>query len=232
MADVSRTMTFEFVRKNESWTDEITLNALIVAGWTGRDHDAVEHHIKELEAIGVQRPAKTPIFYRIALSRLTEKSTIEVLGETSSGEVEFVLMRHQGELWVGLASDHTDRDAERHGVSLSKQMCDKPIANTLWAYDDLKDHWDELILSASIGENGQEVLYQKGAVSAMLTPKGLLRKLEVERDFDDGAAMLCGTHGVIGALRHADIFKMQLVDPVLNRKIEHSYAVQELPVLG
>jgi hypothetical protein len=37
----------------------------------GRDPVAVEKHIKELELLGVKRPATTPIFYRVSNARLT-----------------------------------------------------------------------------------------------------------------------------------------------------------------
>ncbi|MEA2258178.1 MAG: hypothetical protein QOJ51_1003, partial [Acidobacteriaceae bacterium] len=33
-----------------------TIDDLVVAGWTGRDIPTVEHHIAELQAIGVARP--------------------------------------------------------------------------------------------------------------------------------------------------------------------------------
>src|ERR1700742_278071 len=94
----------------------------VVAGWTGRDTAAVEKHIRELEAIGVKRPKSTPIFYRNAASLLSTADTIEVLGEHSSGEIEFVLHAIGGELFIGVGSDHTDRKAETLNVSLSKQM--------------------------------------------------------------------------------------------------------------
>ena len=68
----------------------------VIAGWTGRDAAAVEKHIKELEALGVKRPATTPIFYRVSSARLTIDRRIEVLGESSSGEVEFVLLQSAG----------------------------------------------------------------------------------------------------------------------------------------
>src|SRR5690349_18580321 len=98
----------------------VAVDNLIIAGWTGRDPKAVEQHIRELEALGVKRPAAVPIFYRVAVARLTTASAIEVLGEKSSGEVEFVLLKCNGRLWVGTGSDHTDREAEVAGVSLSK----------------------------------------------------------------------------------------------------------------
>ena len=88
----------------------LRVESLIIAGWTGRDQAAVEHHIRELEAIGVKRPATAPIFYRVSADRLTTASSIQVLGERSSGEVEFVLLQWEGKFLVGAGSDHTDRD--------------------------------------------------------------------------------------------------------------------------
>jgi hypothetical protein len=84
---------------------EVVVNDAVIAGWTGRDAVAVEKHIKELEALGVKRPATTPIFYRIAAARLTTDDTIEAVGESSGGEVEFVLLQDAGRLWVGAGSD-------------------------------------------------------------------------------------------------------------------------------
>ena len=60
--------------------------------------------------------------------RLTQEDSIEVCGTDSSGEVEFVLIGWQGRIFVGLGSDHTDRKVESYSVTVSKQMCDKPIA--------------------------------------------------------------------------------------------------------
>ena len=37
-----------------------TIEACVIAGWTGRDAVALEKHIVELEALGVKRPASTP----------------------------------------------------------------------------------------------------------------------------------------------------------------------------
>ena len=42
---------------------------LVVAGWTGRDAAAVEHHIEELAALGVARPSTVPVFYRCAAAQ-------------------------------------------------------------------------------------------------------------------------------------------------------------------
>src|SRR5256885_17231739 len=49
----------------------IEITALVIAGWTGRDKAAVEHHIAELAAIGVKRPRAIPCFYRLGADLLT-----------------------------------------------------------------------------------------------------------------------------------------------------------------
>src|SRR5579862_6412390 len=128
----------------------VAIDDAVVAGWTGRDAAAVEKHIKELEALGVKRPASTPIFYRVSAARLTTDAEIEVVGERSGGEVEFVLLRHDGRMWVGTGSDHTDREVETYGVTVSKQMCEKPIAPEFWPLVEVASHWEKLMLRAYI----------------------------------------------------------------------------------
>jgi len=210
----------------------IQVDRLVIAGWTGRDRAALEKHIAELEAIGVKRPATVPIFYRASAVRLTTDDSIEVLGDASSGEAEFVLLRHAERLWVGAGSDHTDREVEKYGVSVSKQMCDKPLAPVFWDYQEIAPHWDKLILRSHIAERGARVLYQEGPVSAMLDPKALLELFAGAAGLDEGTVMFCGTLAARGGIRPSDVFEFELEDPVLNRKIHHQYRVQTLPLLG
>ena len=150
----------------------VQVDRLVIAGWTGRDKAALEKHIAELEAIGVKRPSSVPIFYRASAARLTTDDSIEVLGDASSGEAEFVLLRHADRLWVGTGSDHTDREVENYGVSVSKQMCDKPLAPAFWDYEEIAPHWDRLVLRAYIPEGGGRSLYQEGTGERDARPGG------------------------------------------------------------
>lgn len=211
--------------------DDVAIDQAIIAGWTGRDAEAVEKHIKELEALGVKRPATTPIFYRVAAARLTTDSAIEVLGTQSSGEVEFVLLQSLGELWVGTGSDHTDREVEAYGVSVSKQMCEKPIAPMFWRYAEVAGHWDQLILRSHAVIQGQRVLYQEGPVAAMRHPQDLIERY-AKGGLAEGTLMFCGTHAVHGGVRPAERFEFELEDPVIKRKIAHGYDVVTLPIFG
>ena len=211
---------------------QIAIDQAVVAGWTGRDAAAVEKHIKELEALGVKRPATTPIFYRVSAARLTTGDAIEAVGDASGGEVEFVLLQHAGRLWVGTGSDHTDREVEKYGVTVSKQMCDKPIAPAFWAFDEVAPHWDRLMLRAHVVEAGKRVLYQEGPVTAMLDPRTLIAGYAADGGLRDGTLMFCGTLAAHGGVRATSEFAFELEDPVLGRKISHAYRVKSLPILG
>jgi uncharacterized protein DUF2848 len=200
------------------------VDQLVIAGWTGRDEAALRKHIRELEEIGVKPPKTTPIFYRVAADLLTYASAIQVSGPDTSGEVEFVLLAKPDGLWVTVGSDHTDRKAETIGVSLSKQLCAKPIARDAWRYDDVKDHWERLVLrSWADGE-----LYQEGAVTAMRSPEDLLARYPLK----PGWVMFCGTLAAKGGIRPATVFRTELEDPVRSRKLAHEYRITVLPVEG
>jgi len=208
------------------------IDKLIIAGWTGRDPVARDKHIAELEAIGIARPASTPIYYRVSARRLTTSDSIEVSGTDSSGEVEFVLIGWQGRIFVGAGSDHTDRKVETYSVTVSKQMCDKPIASVLWELEDVIDHWDRMILRSYALIDGARVLYQEGTLDAMLPVAELIRGGFGSATLPDGCAMFGGTFAAKGGIRPASRFEFELEDPVLKRVIQHSYDVVTLPVLG
>jgi len=201
------------------------VSELVIAGWTGRDQAALQKHIRELEEIGVKPPKTTPIFYRVAASLFTTAGEIEVSGADTSGEVEFVLLKSDTELRVTVGSDHTDRKAETIGVSLSKQLCAKPVSAQSWRYDEVKPHWERLVLRS--WADGQ--LYQEGPVTAMKSPEELMQKFGGLRN---GWAMFCGTLAAKGGIRPAAKFAMELEDPVLGRKLSHEYAIKVLPVEG
>jgi hypothetical protein len=210
----------------------LPIRKAVVAGWTGRDPVARDKHIAELEAIGIARPASTPIYYRVAASRLTTADSIEVSGTDSSGEVEFVLFGALGRIFVGLGSDHTDRKVETYSVTVSKQMCDKPIAPVLWELEEVADHWDRMILRSHAWIDGARVLYQEGTLDSMLSVQELIEQGFGAAGLPDGCAMFGGTFAAKGGIRPATRFEYELEDPVLKRSIRHAYDVIALPVLG
>lgn len=222
-----------FVSGDSAPTETVTVTDLIIGGWTGRDKAKLEEHIVELAAIGVARPVSTPCFYRVGANLLTTASKIQTVGAGSSGEAEYCLLKRDDGYWVGLGSDHTDREVEAYNVSVSKQCCPKPIASTLWRHEDLRDHWDELVLRSYRVDGGEKLLYQEGTVASMIDPRDLAGQYALEyAPLAPGRAMFGGTLPVIGDLTGAPRFELELEDPVLGRKIAHAYDISNLPNIG
>lgn len=238
-----------FERQSQSGELLISFDAadLVMAGWTGRDEAAVRHHIEELEALGVPPPSKTPLFYRVDPALLVGAiDGIKVVGEATSGEAEAVILAMSDGLWVGLGSDHTDRAFEAHSVQLSKQLCRKPMAGTLWSYEEVIGHWDELILRAHIVENGERVLYQEGTLDALRHPEELMSAYrdvsdqpvdvtesgEMELPLPTGTALFCGTMPAIGGIRPSARFEMELEDPVLEKRLQHEITIETLAMVS
>jgi Protein of unknown function (DUF2848) len=210
---------------------QFDVRQLVIAGWTGRDREAVEHHVAELEAIGVRRPTTIPCFYRVGTMLLTSATEVDVVGRESSGEVEFVLVSAADGLYVGVGSDHTDRKVEAYGITVSKQMCPKPIGPELWRLADLELHWDRLTLRSHVTRSGNRVLYQEGPVTRMLAPRDLVERFpDSPGVLPPGAVMFCGTLPAIGEIAGGEKFEIEMVDPVRDQRLQHGYSVHSLTI--
>ena len=224
-------VSFNVVDRSGSRRAELAeVNRLTIAGWAGRDQAAIEHHIAELAELGVKRPSTTPCFYRLGAELLTQAGQIDVVGVKSSGEAECVLVQTDQGLLVTVGSDHTDREVEAYGVTVSKQVCPKPLARDAWRFEDVSAHWDQLELRAYAVVNGERRVYQQGSVASLLPAADLLGRAPLAQ----GAAMFCGTLAVQGGIvgmADGDALELELHDPILNRTLRHAYSVRALPIV-
>lgn len=225
------TVTLRF-EKPDGGMLAVTIADLIVGGWSGRDHEALQHHIDELAELGVAPPSQTPLFYRNAVNVLMQDDAIQVIGEMSSGEVEAVLLSTDEGLWVTVGSDHTDRAAEAYSVAASKQMCPKVLAREAWPLADLLEHWDKITLRSRAVIDGTEVLYQEGTLAAMQRPETMIEKYTDGGELAPGTAMMLGTFAAIGGIRPASRFSMEMEHPVTGAKLSHAYDIHTLPIVS
>ncbi|MCF6370823.1 DUF2848 domain-containing protein [Rhizobium halophilum] len=216
----------------------IDIHRGIIAGWTGRNADAVNHHIAELWEIGVPPPSTVPLFYRVSASLFTTDQMIETVDATSSGEAEPVLVDDGTRLYLGLGSDHTDRSLETHSVALSKQICAKPVAPVLWPFEEVEGHLDEIQIRSFVRDDAGSrwVPYQDGTL-ASIRPLGELVASSPAASgalrLNAGTAMMCGTFAVLsGGVRPSRYFRMEMVDDRLGRTIDHCYEMSALPVIS
>jgi hypothetical protein len=209
---------------------EVSASRVVIAGWAGRNTAEVEHHIRELEALGVRRPSVVPCFYEVSTALLTTAESIEVIGAHSSGEVEVVLIQTSTEgLLVGIGSDHTDRKVESYDVAVSKQMCAKPVGRTVWRYAEVAPHWDALVArSWRVDSSGNRVRYQEGPLARLMHPELLIQRGFGTASMAPDTALFCGTQPVLGTLSPASAYELELYDPILERSLRHHYTVNVL----
>nr|WP_233731943.1 DUF2848 family protein [Lysinibacillus sp. YS11] len=135
---------------------EATPKRLLIAGYTGKDQASVKKHIDELREIGVPAPPQVPMIYDVSTNLLTTSPSISVVQESSSGEAEVVIMNVKGKWYVGLGSDHTDRELEKLSIQKSKQVCSKPISTQFWLLDDIESRWDDIEMRSWMIVNGEK----------------------------------------------------------------------------
>jgi 4-hydroxyphenylacetate 3-monooxygenase len=197
-------------------------------GSATREASVAVHHQEEVARAGVVIALHVPAprIYPIDAFALTTEEAIGVHGLRTSGEVEIALVMTD-RLYVGVGSDHTDRDLERGSIAWSKQVNPNILAPTLWVYDEIADHWDDCVMRSRV--DGR--LYQDVGVNAFLSPTDILKILKERvpglpaRDF----VVFCSTIVALDKeLGFGQRWQFELEDPVLGRQISHSYQVEQL----
>jgi Protein of unknown function (DUF2848) len=213
-----------------SWAATFSADALICCGWVGRDRAALQAHIDELAHLGVPPPTRAPIYMTFSPYLLTTDEEMQVVSGTTSGEVEYVLLRAGGTMWVTVGSDQTDRNVETKSIVASKQMCGKFLARRCWPFEEVADHWDELVLRCWITKDGRRALYQDSPLASILAPDELLQNLPAPHpQQSDGLVLFSGTIATKAGLVYADAYELELEDPVRRRTIRAGYCVKILP---
>jgi hypothetical protein len=206
---------------------DFKVNRLLCAGWSGRDSSEVMKHAEELRHLGIDPPEDFPIIFPVSRYLLTMDKEIEVISSETSGEVEYVVFyNNREECYLTVGSDHTDRALEGFSIEKSKQSCPKIISEKAWLYQDVKDHWDELILQSYVDQNGEKTLYQEAQLKSILNLESLLSHVDKERFGETGLVIFSGTTPLLtGNIIYSNTFKFVMTDPVLERKLSNQYNV-------
>ena len=212
-------------------------NRMVNAGYVGRDLAATKAHIEELAKEGIPPPASIPMLFPIIRDTLKTADQIEVVTERTSGEAEFVLLLIGEAIYVGVGSDHTDRQLETQDILLSKQICPNVMSTEIWDYRDVQDHWDEMILESwvtpALGES--EVLYQQAPLSTILSAEDIidLVKSRLTDGECENMVIYSGTFPTVsGKMIYGNRFRCVLTDPILNRTLNCEYEIVRLDYLG
>jgi len=210
-----------------------TPRRMVNLGYVGRDQKAVRAHIDELAHEGVPPPHSIPLFIPLPLNSLTMESEIQVVGPSTSGEVEVAFLIDGERIHIAVGSDHTDRAMERTSVALSKGICPNVIGQTVWDFTEVSDHWDELILRSFVRRkpDDAEIPYQSAALGSLMSAKDLIDFALARMDADGrkGLVLYSGTVPVLtGGFIYGSHFRGELFDKRRNRTLSCSYQVTQV----
>jgi hypothetical protein len=214
---------------------EFRLRRMVNAGYTGRNQELVKRHIEELKKEGIPAPESIPTAYEVISKLIYFDNEIEVVGEKTSGEAEFVLLCAPKEVYVGVGSDHTDRDLESVSIIKSKQVCPNIMSTRVWNLKDIRKDWDEIMLRSWVkNEGGDKILYQEAPLAAILKPEDLMDFVQNKLEDGDlnGVAIFSGTVALIPEkFIYSRYFETELHNPRTNQKLNCAYRVNVLDYL-
>ena len=217
-----------------------------------RELEATEAQIDDRRSKGYRMHPPAGICFR-SRYLLTSEPQVEVQGAQTSGEVEFVAVRHGGEIFVTVGSDHNDRSIEDMSTEMLgkvydsaklKQLAPAALGSEAWLYEDVRDHWDDLILRSSITCSGERVPYQEFTLLDLLDLTYYLDRCPWLEE--EGAVLFGGSSAVLpsvpesvykGQAKMEDVyfppdFHCEIFDLVLDRVLTHSYEILALEEPG
>ena len=195
-------MKFLLMTKDGAQEKEINYDQVFAIGYAGRNMEKTMEHIRELEEqLGVPAPKKIPTIFQCGTYLLTQEKDLHFIGEKTCGEVEYVMVVTGGKLYIGLGSDHTDRELEGMSVPKAKQIC------------------------ANQTVDGEEILYQQGTLADIMDPGMILKELDERVGNVTDAVIYSGTVPLTEGFRYGTEFRCEMDDEVLGRKLSLNYKV-------
>lgn len=212
-------------------TVSVTPSLVLNAGYAGRDQQQVQAHIDELAELGISGPETTPTLYPVATYLAQQTDEVPVQHDRTSGEIEWgIVFTDAGVLLTG-AIDHTDRALEVTSVPRSKNAAPDVLARAAWRLDDVRDHYDQITLSAWVTDaNGTETLIQRSPLTDLLEPDYWLAELTKRGLANVGTVLISGTVPMLpGVDQFAAKWRGRLSDAVTGEIIDLGYTVNVLP---
>jgi len=198
----------------------VVVERLLVAGFTGRDAEAVAHHVSELADIGVPVPENTPVLFQPPPKLVRQTPALPVVCDNTSGEVEPVIVKWDDRLYLTIGSDHTDRTLETSDLAASKAACIHPIGLTCIALDDVED-WDSLTLTSAV--DGGMTEYQRGRIDVLLPAETIIEFVAREAgDLRNGDVVFLGTISTIGNIRPSKDFTASITNGTWSLDLHYS----------
>jgi hypothetical protein len=218
----------------------IPIGSVSMARFTSRDLEGTRKKLDDMIAQEGRYSAAclaNPSICRISRYLLTQDAEFDVQGALTGAEGEYVVIRIGNEVFISVGSDQCDREIDGIFPDKPKQMCPHPIARTAWPYAEVRDHWDKLRIYSELTCQGCTLTLQDASLATLVDCEYLLAmdKVKVLADpmflfggaaeFSPSLASEVSKRGLPAMACHGvgDSFLVRLIDPVLDRVIEHRF---------
>jgi hypothetical protein len=104
------------------------------------------------------------------------------------------------------------------------------MSRKVWPLAEIENHWDDLLITASVLNNGKDNCYQEGRLGLLLNPAELMSfvKSKISGPLEN-LIIFSGTLGTLtGEFVFGQKFSAALIDEKLNRRLEVSYDIRPL----
>lgn len=213
-------------------TVEFEPSLVVCAKYTARLPIGEEMPISTLALAGNEPSADMPLYFPVSPYLLTNEDRIIVQGKHTAGEVEYVALKFENEIYMTVGSDHSDWMCESFSVAKSKQLCPKVIARQMILHRELRPHRDEIKLSSFIESGSRKAPYQSAYLADLMRLGSLIRYCPLNLDFN-GAVLFSGTvPSIADRPVFSNHFFFQLELARFNFRILHDYAIETVPEAG
>lgn len=203
---------------------------LFNAGYTGREQESVKKHVKELKQMGISAPETIPCFFPKPAGRMMNNGFVDALDADCKSESEFVILVGEDDFYISIGCDVFDSRVESFQADKSKMLYPNYIAEKVWKYSDIKNHWDKIKMRSWMGKE-RHTLYQEGEMSDILSVEQIVSKLEETfgEKIEEGTVIYSGTWScLVEGMPFTDYFETELYDPILDRRILCGYEIKKV----
>ncbi len=209
----------------------LEVKQLVHCGRTARNSNQPSTHVALAPGSGVNsKPVPGPIAFLVPAVNATNAHKVQAYDNNNNAEVEPVILFDEKEnVYITVGSDHADRSLESTAGAKSKLWSPKVMSNEAWYYQEIKDHWDKIVLSLWGFPEGKRQPYMNSPVQVILPLESILQIAKEKCKLSDfkNTVLFCGSVPFLTEDHMwGPAWDFEMFDPVLNRKILHHYDVE------
>lgn len=136
-----------------------------------------------------------------------------------------LLIKNREDIFITVASDHTDPDAERCSLISGKHTYPKVIARRAWSLDTVEDHWGSIEIRNVAIINDEKRVVQQLMGKDLPQPSIVLEMIEDTMEEPRNMIIVVERRVMPEEYITSNYYEISIIDNVNKRTIEHYYWV-------